>query len=149
MHATRTWILLADGARARFLQNLGPGKGLEELAPGTIETPHPPDRDIDADRPGRVQDRAGPGRHAMEPPTSPHEKLKMDFAKSLAESLNAAERGGKFDRLILAAPAKALGELRQQLSKGTRNKVLREIDKDLVAAPEATLSRLLADDLLL
>lgn len=149
MHPTRTWILLADGAQARLLRNLGPGKGLEEIAPGSVEFPHPPNREIDTDRPGRVQDRIGPGRHAMEPHIEPHEKLKMDFAKALADGINAADHKGRFDRLIVAAPPKVLGELRQKLSKGAQAKLLRELDKDLIGSSDKQLNKQFADDLLL
>lgn len=149
MRPTRTWILLADGAQARFLENLGPGKGLQELSPNRVEYPHPPNREIDSDRPGRVQDRAGPGRHAMEPHTEPHDKMKLDFAKSLADGVNAAEQDGQFDRLIVAAPAKVLGELRHKLSKTVQGKLLREVDKDLIGADDKQLAKQFADDLLL
>lgn len=149
MQPTRTWILLADGAQARLLRNLGPGKGLEELTPGTVEFPHPPNREIDSDKPGRVQDSAGPGRHSMEPHITPHEKLKMDFAKALADGINAADNKGRFDRLIVAAPPKVLGELRQKLSKTARGKLLRELDKDLIGSNDKQLKAQFADDLLL
>lgn len=149
MQPTRTWILLADGAHARFLRNLGPGKGLEEFKPGKLGVPHPPDREIDSDKPGRVHDRSGPGRHAMEPHISPHDKLKLDFAKSLADGINAAESKGRFDRLIVAAPPKILGELRQKLGKGAKRKLQREIDKDLTTVSSEELHRQFADDLLL
>lgn len=149
MHPTRTWILLADGAQARLLRNLGPGKGLEEISPGTVEFPHPPNREIDSDKPGRVQDSAGPGRHAMERHIEPHDKLKMDFAKALADSINAAAHKGRFDRLIVAAPPKVLGELRQKLNKGAQAKLLRELDKDLIGSSDKQLARQFADDLLL
>ena len=149
MQPTRTWILLADGAQARLLRNLGPGKGLEEISPGTVEFPHPPNREIDSDKPGRVQDSAGPGRHSMEPPTDPHEKLKHDFARSLAEGINAADHKDRFDRLIVAAPPKVLGEIRQKLSKTSKAKLLRELDKDLIGADDKQLAKQFADDLLL
>ncbi|WP_428543039.1 hypothetical protein [Profundibacter sp.] len=32
MKTRRTWILIADGASARILENTGPGTGLNELA---------------------------------------------------------------------------------------------------------------------
>lgn len=149
MHPTNTWILLADGAHARLLRNLGPGKGLEELSPGTIDMPHPPNRELDSDKPGRVQDSAGPGRHSMEPHIYPHEKLKQDFAKSLADGINSAVNKNRFDRLIVAAPPKILGELRQKLDKNAQSRVYREIDKDLTTVSEKELYRQLEDDLLL
>lgn len=149
MQPTRTWILLADGAQVRLLRNLGPGKGLEEMSPGIVEVPHPPSREIDSDKPGRVQDRVGPGRHAMEPHIEPHEKQKKDFARQLAESINKADNKGRFDRLIVAAPPKVLGEIRQKLSKGAHAKVLRELDKDLIGSDHKQLAKQFADDLLL
>jgi len=131
MRGVTTWIVVADAGRARVLQNDGPGKGVKEV-PGTdMVGPHRRDRDIMADRPGRSFDSAGHGRHAMEPPTDPKRAEQHAFFADVAERLEAAAREGRFDRLVLVAEPRALGELRHLLAPAVAAKVSAELDKDL------------------
>ncbi len=41
-----TWIVIADGAHARVLENAGPGKGLSSLDNLTFEGEHVPARGL-------------------------------------------------------------------------------------------------------
>jgi protein required for attachment to host cells len=140
MKATRNWIVIADGARARILENTGPGKGLTPLPAEEMHQSLHPSRDINADRPGRTHDRMGPARHAMEPPSDPHREEKRHFAAELAGHLNAAAQKHSYDRLVLVAPAKTLGDLRQALSKEASDKVEGELAKDLIKTPDQELA---------
>jgi protein required for attachment to host cells len=92
-----------------------------------------------ADRPGRTFDSAGHGRHAMEPPTDPKRVEQHAFFTEVAERLEAAARGGKFDRLVLVAEPRALGELRRLLAPAVAAKVSAELDKDLTHLPPAEI----------
>ncbi|WP_299392954.1 host attachment protein [Pelagibius sp.] len=139
MKPVRSWIVVADGARARILENDGPGKGLFPLPEEERHHSHRPTREINADRPGRTHDRLGPGRHAMEPPSDAHRQEKQRFAAKLAERLNAAAAARSYDRLVLVAPAKTLGDLRRALSKETAAKVHAELAKDLTPLADAEL----------
>ena len=64
-----TWILIADGSRAKVFKVAGKGK-IEEK--DEMAAAHPPTRDLVSDRPGRTFDSLGDGRHAKEPPTDAH-----------------------------------------------------------------------------
>ena len=141
MKPTRSWIVIADGAQARILENTGPGKGLIPLPAEDMHQTLRPSRDIDADRPGRTHDRMGPGRHAMEPPSDSHREEKRHFATELAGHLNAAVLKHSYDRLVLVAPAKTLGDLRQALSKEAAAKVDGELSKDLIKIPDQELAQ--------
>ena len=140
MKPTRSWIVIADGAHARILENTGPGQGLTPLPEEEMHQPHKPSRELDADRPGRSHDRMGPQRHAMEPPTDAHREEKHRFAVELAELLNTAARLKSYDRLVLVAPAKTLGDLRQALDKDAAAKVDGELSKDLTPIPDHELA---------
>lgn len=131
MKPTRSWIVIADGAQARILENHGPGKGLVPLPGESLHKSLRPSRDINTDRPGRTHDRFGPGRHAMEPTSDPHREEKRRFADLLGERLNAAAQNHSYDRLVLVAPAKTLGDLRQALSKEAAARIDGELAKDL------------------
>jgi len=139
MKPTRNWIVIADGAKARILENDGPGKGLNARPVDELRHALPPSRDIDADRPGRTHDRMGPGRHAMEPPTDAHREEKRRFADEIARHLNDAAQAGSYDRLVLVAAPKTLGDLRQALSKEAAAKLDGELAKDLTKIPDHDL----------
>jgi protein required for attachment to host cells len=131
MRKTKTWVVVADGSRARLFINDGPGKGLRLLQNGNIASEHPPTREISTDRPGRTFDSTGGGRHAMEPPSDSHRHAKRAFAQDLAARLNQAQKQNAFDRIVLIAPPQALGDLRATLSPGVRDRVSGELNKDL------------------
>ncbi len=139
MQAIRTWIVVADGAAARILENTGPGKGLAPVSDGEMQGSRAATREVGSERPGRVHDRKGPGRHAMAPRADWHEQEKQDFLKAVAARLDAAAAEKVFDRLILIAPAKALGELRAALGRGATAKVTGELSKDLTKIPTRAL----------
>ncbi|MSP80355.1 MAG: hypothetical protein EXR02_04705 [Rhodospirillales bacterium] len=66
--AQRTWILVADGARAHVVTSAGPGMDLK-LVPGSdVRHELLPTREIGTDRPGRTQESVGGARHAIAPP---------------------------------------------------------------------------------
>lgn len=131
MKPVRTWVLVADAGQAKFYENLGPGKGLTELGGEAMKHDLPPTRDIGTDKPGRSFDSAGEGRHAMAPRVDWHEQAKSDFARTVAARLDKALKKKSFDRLILVAPPKMLGDLRAALSDRTSKHVTGEINKDL------------------
>lgn len=127
-----TWVLVADGARARILANEGPKTGLVPV-PGTARSQHiPTTTEMGSDRPGRSFSSASAGaRAAIEPRIDWHEFEKHKFAKQIAGLLDTACVAGDFDHLVLVAPAATLGDLRASLADQTRAKVSGELAKDL------------------
>jgi len=123
-----TWIAVADGSRSKVFRVAG--RGRLKLESETV-VPHPPSREINADRPGRTFDSTGQGRHAKEPPTDPHDKAEADFLHGLARQLGAAHERKAFDRLVVVAPPRALGILRDAYPKQLAKAVTREIAHDL------------------
>jgi protein required for attachment to host cells len=75
----------------------------------------------------------------MEPPTDPHREEKRRFADELAQHLNDAAQAGSYDRLILVAAPKTLGDLRQALGKNAAAKLDGELAKDLTKIPDHDL----------
>lgn len=145
MKAIKTWILVADAARARIFLNDGPGHGITELTDHGLERDLKPSRDINADRPGRSFDSGGQGRHAMEPSTDPNRHQKFNFAKEVASMITKAHHARRFDRLVMIAPPTTLGDLRSALPKTVTNVVYGEIAKDLTQASVKDLSGHLGD----
>jgi protein required for attachment to host cells len=138
MKPTTTWILIADGARARIFANNGPGKGIEPVGV-ELDADHRPDREIMSDKPGRAFESVGTARHAIEPHHDPHKELKRAFSEQLATLLDQQLAAKAFDRVVLVAPPEMLGDLRSALSAHVKAAVCAELDKDLTKTPEAEL----------
>lgn len=136
-----TWIVVADGARARAFENRGPGKGLAPIDGFAFEQEHLRDQDIEADRPGRSFSSVGQGRSAIEPTTDPAAYREMGFAKRLARQLRQRFDQGGFDRLIIAADPTALGNLRSELDPELNKAIVAEVPRDLTKVPLADLPR--------
>lgn len=140
----RTWVVVADGARARFLMASGDGNTLIPARASDMVAPlnRRPARALKSDKPGRSYSSSRGGmRHALEPPHDYHKIEKHRFSAAVAEALHEASEGNAFDRLVLVAPHRSLGELRSLLSDRVRRQVDQEIAKDLTNAPPARLWR--------
>ena len=105
MKKTVTYVLVADGARARIYVNEGPGKGLQAVSGATHKADlHHHSRDVKSDKPGRAIDAGTGQRSAMEPSQDWHRFEKHKFAREMAKVIDAAAANKAFDRLILVAP---------------------------------------------
>jgi protein required for attachment to host cells len=140
----KTWIVVADGARARFFT---PDRDQAKLVPtGPADLVAPASRqrtrDLKSDKPGRSFSASRSGvRHAFEPPHDYHKLEKHRFMATLAEELDEACERRSFDDLILVAPRRSLGELRGLLSKRVQGSVRHEVAKDLTNEPPSRLHR--------
>lgn len=137
----KTWVVIADGMRARILQ----WEGDDRFTPATKEelydaSVHGFARDLKSDAPGRAFDTGSGARHAMQPRHDPHEMEKERFERHVAEIVNEAAARKAFDRLVIAAPPKALGHLREALAAPARKCLIGELHKDLVKTPADQLA---------
>ena len=80
-------------------------------------------------------------------PHDPHKLEKHNFTAELAERLDKACSAKQFDRIVLVAPKRSLGELRTLLSPRVRKAVSHEVAKDLTASSPTALRKALADAL--
>lgn len=140
----RTWIVVADGARARFFSPAEDGKTLVPARTADLVSPESRrhTRDLVSDKPGRSFSSARGGmRHSFEAPHDHHKLEKHKFSAVLAELLDGACERKEFDQLILVAPHRSLGELRGLLSDRVRRCIRQEIAKDLTGATPSMLWR--------
>lgn len=135
-----TWILVADGHRARVFVNAGPGTGLKPALDQEFVHMLPPDRDMAADKAGSARSGGG-SHHTLDHHQDLHRHEKAVFARELARRLDGDLKAGRFERLVVIAPPQTLGELRADFSKALAATVDGELDKDLT---HATLSDLRA-----
>lgn len=138
-----TWIMVADGTKAHIYLYRGPNHPLERIPGGVFTHINKPSRELARSDRGRTMERVlytGIGRlSAYERPTDPHTYEKYLFAKELVAFLE--EQADSFDRLIIAAAPKVLGDLRHLLPDPVREKVSAELHKDLTNTPEQDLPR--------
>jgi protein required for attachment to host cells len=143
-----TWILIADGARARLLEQDRKSRHFNPTSEQEFFGSRAQSREIASDDRGRTFDSAGRGqtgvargRHAMEPPTDPQRYAEYAFARDLADHLEKAANQHRFEHLVLVAAPKALGDLRGLLHKTVQSKIVAEVDKDLTNIPTRDLAR--------
>jgi protein required for attachment to host cells len=125
------WFLLADGRRARVLVEPRRGAPLQapndwvmEIGPEEIYEPQ--------DRPPRGFASVGSARFAIDRGTTLHEQEEGNFLKRVAERIGEAEKRKQFDHLVIAAPPRALGMLRELLPSAVQSRIRAETPKDLV-----------------
>ncbi|MBM3559753.1 MAG: host attachment protein [Alphaproteobacteria bacterium] len=134
------WVVVADGARARIYEHTRIGGGLAALAAMDHDKAHGHARDLGSDRPGRVFDSTGAGRHAVAPHTDYLRYEKDKFAHEIAALLEHAGTGRRFDRLVLVAPPRTLGDLRAAMGAHAKAAVIGEVHKDLTHAADRDIA---------
>ena len=141
-----TWVLIADGEKALFLENIGDADYPNLEVRRIEQQDNPPDREQKANRRGRMQDN-GPGHRSAMEETDFHELAKERFADDLAEMLYKAAHRGDYDRIVLVASRTVLGEIRQKMHKEVEAKVIAEIPKVLTNHPIDEIEKLVAGEL--
>ncbi len=105
---SQTWILVGDGSHARLFQ-------VDAVDPAwhlvrTISREH------SHERTGRTDSHEDRGEH--------------DFARKLVAELETARQAGTFQRLVLVAPPKFLGQLRGELQTSLSALVTKSVAHD-------------------
>ena len=119
-----TWVLVADGEKALFLRNLTDAENpnLEVVREEAQE--NPATREQGTDRPGRMQDTGVQQLSAMQ---------ETDWHR--------------LERIVLCAPARVLGELRDKMHKEVADRVVGEVSKELTNHPRDEIERILSKEL--
>jgi protein required for attachment to host cells len=137
------WVVVCDGAKALILENAGDAKFPNLKTREVREQPDAKTREQGTDAPGRSVNSVDARRAAMEQ-TDFHDQAEQRFLCDLAKRLDAAVMSGEAKALILVAPPRALGVLRQAVSGNLRNAIRAEVDKDYVKLPVHEIERHLA-----
>jgi protein required for attachment to host cells len=139
MPRPKVLFLLADGARARFVER-SPETGyfvtVQEI--DGRQSLQALRSELRASQPARTMDQNLPGGHAM----SQQDFLrsaKEAFAAEVAERAAALVRKRAYQGVFLAAPDRLVGVLRRGLAGKAH--ITGEINRDLTKAPDAELGR--------
>jgi protein required for attachment to host cells len=138
-----TWAAVADGGKALVLVNDGTDAkpSMSVLSKSGLD--NPPTREHGTDKPSRRSGTGPDQRSAMEA-TDWHEFEEARFVEEFAGRLNRAAERGLFNRLIIVAPPKVLGQLRPALSAQAAACVVAEIGSDLTGHPVGEIGKHIA-----
>lgn len=130
-----SYVLVADGAKLLFFRNEGDADRLNLQVVAAEQQRDPADRDIKTDAAGRKPGgpALGGGNSAGE--ADFHRQAEDRFAAEAAERINRAALANEFERLVIVAPPKTLGELRRHYHKQVEARITAEIPKDLAGHP--------------
>lgn len=128
------WVVVCDGAKALILENVGDAKFPNLKTRDVFEHKALATHELGTDKPGRSSSSVGPGRSAVGQ-TDWHTQEEEAFLADLAAKLDHAVNTHEVKSLVVVAPPRALGFLRQAYGHGLKAAVRAEFDKDLVKMP--------------
>lgn len=134
-----TWILVADGARARLFETASPDDALTEVACFANPAGRSPGRGFTTGRAPTVNESVGAARHAIEPHTTLREKTTDRFARTISVELERGRNAHRYARLVLVAPPRFLGALHGAFPKPLRDSVVAEIKRNVTALHAADI----------
>lgn len=134
------WVVVCDGAKALVLENVGDARFPNLQTREVYAQEDAKTHEQGTDAPGRSFSSVDATRSAMEQ-TDWHDQSERRFLTDLVGRLDAAINAGKLKTLIMIAPPRALGVIRQAYSHQLRDALRAEIDKDFVKLPVHEIER--------
>jgi len=150
---TTTWILVCDASRARLFAETGPTRGFSIVDAFEHPSSRERARDLMADANGRKpgggargvggNGRQGSayGRPGAEPDTDPKDVEAMKFARELADALEKGIDAHVYEALVIAAPPRFLGLLKETISDKVRKRLTHTMAKDLSLLPPRDIEK--------
>lgn len=133
-----TWICVADAGHARIKQWAARSADLTTVTTIRHDGAYEHGR---YEEPGKTQESATTARHSFTDAEGPIRREKREFAHEVAAYLNKQAESRAYQRLILAAPPRFLGELRAALDAAATKLVVGELHKDLTKLSDAELKQ--------
>jgi len=138
-----TWVVVADGAQVRIFEERVRHGALHER-PDFADAQSEEDRQHAAHAKAAVFSKFGPG-HSVANDYDPHAQAEQKFLRRLAERLNKGAEGRAFGHLVLIAPPRALGFLREQLTPQASKRLEADAPHACLNEAAETLRRRLHD----
>ena len=142
--AKGTWVVLVDGEKALICENTGTQRAPRLRLHAKMAQELEPNREMAADRPGRMPDNGRNQRSAMEE-TDFNRQAKERFVAEVAARVNRLAGKTEIGRMVVAAPPQLLSVLRDELDEGLRGRVIAELPKTLTQHPLSELGAKVAD----
>jgi len=135
------FIFIGDGRKALFLRNEGDEKFANFVTERVFVDDNPPTHEQGSDRPGRGFATAATTRRSAMETTDWHEIEEHRFTKRVSEALERLVRERNTPALVIAAPPRALADLRSALHPDVKALIVAELNKDLTGHPLAEIER--------
>jgi len=136
-------VVVADGARALLLADTGIAPEPKLTVVEAFSEPHASTTAQGTERPGRVHESNGPARSAVEAPDF-HTAAEVAFLKRVAGRIEEVTGTADVKRILLVAPPKALGTLRDALGPRAAARLEGALAKDLAGLPVDEIGRHIA-----
>lgn len=133
-----TWVLVADRSRARLFTVTDTTDLVEIESMLNLEA-RAPARELVNDELPSTHESFGLRRSRIEPHTTLKEKIAHRFAREIREVLERGRVEHRYERLIIAAPAKFLGVLNECFSKPLRECIVLELNRNLTTISPAKI----------
>ena len=138
-----TWVMVMDGSKALILRNVTDGRD------PNLEVVRKDENDATDSKAVSTEDPRAEGTGDARKPTADdfHNTTEHGFAEEMAEWLYRAAHRNRFRKIVLVAPPKVLGTLRQKLHKEVASRVVGEVHKTLTGHPVDQIERIVAEEL--
>lgn len=143
----RIWVMVANATQARcFERGWAAGAALEPLA--TFACPQARSKGVDlrVDRAGHEEMGHGRGSSSYSPRLDARAKVREEFARDLAQFLNAGIAAHRCNGLIVLAAPLFLGCIKSHLSRHASRSVAAAIGRNLIDLDEAALVRRIREE---
>ena len=134
-------IVVADSRQANFFDASKPGGPWAQRGSLHNEVAGMKDRDLETDREGRRFGGTAGHHHGVDGERSTERHEMTNFAREVAQNIEAARVAHEFDKLVIVAGPRMLGLLREELPQPCREVLAAEIAKDLSAQDAAAIGQ--------
>lgn len=128
---TATWFVVADGSRGRILAYDANEDTFEAVLPFEFKAGRERTRQRVTDRAGQTQERPRSGGHAEQKSQDGKEHDQEVLAREIADEIRSGRTDHRFDQLVLVAPPRFLGRLRDELDDASAAMVPTSHARDL------------------
>ncbi|MEQ9662634.1 MAG: host attachment family protein [Parasphingopyxis sp.] len=126
-----SFVVVADGRKMLFFRNDGDEEYPQLELASKRKQENPPNREQKANQAGRSFSSGAQMMRSKVQDTDFHQLAEDRFAAETADILYDKAHSGDFEKLIVVAPPRTLGELRKHYHKEVSDRLIGEIDKDL------------------
>lgn len=144
---SKTMVVVADSTKARIFTAETLRSPLNEIEVMSHPEGRLHDRDITSDLPGKGAGADSSGGHAYESKVDAKQHELIVFSKEVATYLDDVRKANKLSRLLIVSAPEFLGELRSHLSSETNEKVVFELNKNLIKSSADDISKYLPKSL--
>lgn len=124
-------VFIGDGRKALFLRNVGDEKFPDLRTERVFAEENPPTHEQGTDRPVVAFAHAGSHRRGSIEQTDWHHLEEHRFVERVAAALEDVVRKRHVPALVIAAPPRALADLRRAFHADVKARIVAEVDKDL------------------